>query len=93
MKKQYLPLALALALFQGVSAQSRFDASSQIYADHYLDFVREPGAELVEIPGLPFTINPASRSEITADVMLILNEGTTAEDIESFGLTVKGIIG
>ncbi|MDE5930170.1 MAG: S8 family serine peptidase, partial [Muribaculaceae bacterium] len=93
MKKQYLPLMLAVALCQSVSGQSRFDADAQIYVNHYQNFVREPGAELAKINSLPFTLDPQSRGEVTAEVLAILNEGTTAEDLENYGLEVKAVIG
>lgn len=93
MKKQYLPLVLVLALGQNINAQSRFDAGAQIYADYYQNFVREPGAVLPQPHAVPFTLDATSRSEVTAEIMAVLNEGTTAEDLESYGMEVRGIVG
>lgn len=93
MKKQYLTLALALTLCQGLSAKSHFDASSQIYADHYLEFVREPGTVMAQLPDLPFSLEAASRGEATADVLVLLADGTTVSDLENYGLSVLRVIG
>lgn len=93
MKKQYLPLVLALALGQNIYAQSRFDAGAQIYADYYQNFVREPGATLPQLHAVPFTLDATSRSEVKAEIMAVLNEGTSAEDLEAYGLEVRGIVG
>lgn len=93
MIKQILPVALALTLTQGLTAQSRFDAISQMAIDHYKTAVLEPGSALAPLHSLPFELDATSRSETTAEVLVLLNEGTTVDDIEAAGLDVITLVG
>ena len=93
MKKQYLPLALALALCQNLSAQNSLSATAQSYVNQYLNAVQNPEAAQPDIMKAPFIHSTDSRGEITADFIAYLNEGTTAENLEAYGIEVRTILG
>lgn len=93
MKHHYLPLALALALAPAALAQSKFDASSQIAVEYYRQFVSEPGRQLPELPNSPIKLNAKARTASTAQVLVILNPGGTAADLEQYGIEVLDVIG
>ncbi len=93
MKKQYLPLALALALCQNLSAQNCLDATAQGYVNQYLNAVQNPEAVQPDIMKASFFHSTDSRSEVTADFIAYLNEGTTAENLEAYGIKVRTILG
>ena len=93
MKKQYLPLALALALCQNLSAQNCLDATAQGYVNQYLNAVQNPEAVQSDIMKASFFHSTDSRSEVTADFIAYLNEGTTAEYLEAYGIIVRTILG
>ena len=93
MKKQYLPLALALALCQNLSAQNSLSATAQSYVNQYLNAVQNPEAVQPDIMKASFFHSTDSRSEVTADFIAYLNEGTTAENLEAYGIEVRTILG
>lgn len=93
MKHHYLPLALALALAPAALAQSKFDASSQIAVEYYRQFVNDPGRQLPELPNCPIKLNAKARTASTAQVLVILNPGGTAADLEQYGIEVMDVIG
>lgn len=93
MKKQYLPLALALALCQNLSAQNTLNAAAQTYVNQYLMSMQNPEAVHPDILKAPFLHSTDARSEASAEFIAYLNEGTTAEDLEAYGVKVRGIFG
>lgn len=85
-------VATAAALLTGsalhASTVSKFDATSQLYANVYLRAQQNPGA-LTAIPAtMPFEVIPGARSASDAACIIMLADGASADDIENAGLAV-----
>lgn len=92
--KKFIYTALAAALCAGVSQARalKMNATSRQIADMYISASLEPNASYVEIPYLPATISPMSKTAQETGCIITLADGVTPANIEAQGFTVDAVI-
>ena len=93
MKRQLKIFLLAGATVLTASAQDKFDAYSYMILDTYQRAMANPEIKADLVPYMPFDISEVrSRGEAESSIIITLNEGYTADDIEALGFEVVSVL-
>lgn len=87
MKRSLFPLLLISASVIA-SAQSKFDAGTQLLLNNYEILKANPDARLIDVIDSPVKLNPRSRAEVKIPVLITMAPGVSAAELEQYGVDV-----
>ena len=87
-------IAGASILSSAAFAQDKFDATSNLIMDTYERFVSNPSLNIDILKEMPIQISEgSSRADIKTSIIISLQPGYTAEDVEALGMEVLSELG